>query len=429
MLSEKNLCDDKAAPPQRLVKLARAHIGNVSPAQSRRGWQLLQERSLRRTPQRRWMVLAALVPSLALAGLWLRSHTQRTLGFTVSSGHWEAGQLSARDTAPAAISFSDGTNFALAPGATGVLGEVDAHGAEFRLKQGHMDLSVTRRSGARWSVNAGPFKISVIGTKFSVDWQEQAQRLEVVLHKGEVHVAGPPISGLVKLAVGQRLWVDVAAQEVRIAQTSAAAPNVTQIATPTPAAAEVVNVEPSLAPTVHALRPQTTKVAVSPRAPKVERPADSWTTLVRSGDFDGVVQAAQSMGLAAALATRPAADLGALADAARYQRRPDMAVQALLAIRKRFTSHSLATEAAFQLGRIEETAGNRKGALGWYTQYLKDAPRGAFVGEAMGRQMEGVAHLQGRNAARPLAENYLRKFPTGDFAETARALVATSVIK
>lgn len=130
-----------------------------------------------------------------------------------------------------------------------------------------------------------------------------------------------------------------------------------------------------------------------------------------------------------ALAKRPAADLGALADAARYQRRPEIAVKALLALRKRFASHSLATEAAFQLGRIEETAGNRKLALAWYNQYLRDAPRGAFVGEALGRQMEGAAHLQGRNAARPLAETYLRKFAQGDFSDTARELIETSVVK
>ena len=103
--------------------------------------------------------------------------------------------------------------------------------------------------------------------------------------------------------------------------------------------------------------------------------------------------------------------------------------KALLALRKRFSSHTLASEAAFHLGRIEETAEDRKAALGWYTQYLKDSPRGVFAAEALGRQMEGVAHLQGRSAARPLAEQYLKRFPSGDFADTARMLVQGPVLK
>jgi hypothetical protein len=416
--------EDGASPPARLVNLARAHVGNVSAAQSKRGWQLLQERSLRRSPPRRWLLAAAVLPAMAAMAFWISGSSPEALDFKVTAGQWDAGQLSASNTTAAEMSFSDGTAFHLSPGTSGILGEVDAHGAQFRLKQGHMDLSVTRRSGARWAVDAGPFKISVIGTKFSVDWHENTQRLEVSLHKGEVHVSGPPIAGIVKLAVGQRLWVDVAAREVRIGQIDKA-----PVAAATRPPQQEPTIEPVADPVVEPAKTAVMKAPVAHRETQTDRQEVSWTKRVSAGDFAGVVASAESLGLQDTLAKHSPADLGALADAARYQRRPDIATKALLALRKRFSFHALANEAAFHLGRIEETSGNRKEALAWYTQYLKASPRGVFAAEALGRQMEGVAHLQGRSAARPLAEQYLKRFPSGDFADTAHALVEGPVLK
>lgn len=418
-----HLKEDGAAPPARLTNLARAHVGNVSAAQSKRGWQLLQERSLRRSPPRRWILAATLLPALAAIAFWLHDSAPKALDFNVTAGQWDAGQLSAPASSAAEMSFSDGTAFHLSPGTSGILGEVDAHGAQFRLKQGHMDLSVTRRSGARWAVDAGPFKINVIGTKFSVNWNEHTQRLEVSLHKGEVHVAGPPIAGIVKLAVGQRLWVDGAAREVRIGQIDAAPVAATRAPLHEP------SIEPTAEPVVEPAKAPAIKVTAPRRETQHDRMEESWTKRVSSGDFSGVVASAESIGLQTTFAKHSATDLGALADAARYQRRPDIATLALLALRKRFASHALANEAAFHLGRIEESAGDRKAALRWFTRYLKATPRGAFAAEALGRQMEGVAHLQGRGAARPLAEQYLNRFPSGDFADTARTLVQSPMIK
>jgi len=420
---QSNMKEASASPPESLLKLARTHVGKVSAAQSKRGWQLLQEKSLRRTPPRGWIIAATLLPALGVMALWLRGTTPKALDFTVTSGQWDAGQLSAPPTSTAEMSFSDGTAFHLSPGTSGILGEVDAHGAQFRLKQGHMDLNVTRRSGARWAVDAGPFKISVIGTKFSVDWHENTQRLEVLLRKGEVHVAGPPIAGIVKLAVGQRLWVDVAAREVRIGQIDAEPVAANQVPQAEP------TIEPATQPAIEPSESPVIKVPAVHREPQLDRSEEAWIKRVSAGDFAGVVTSAESIGLQTTLAKHSATDLAALADAARYQRRPDIATKALLALRKRFSSHTLASEAAFHLGRIEETAGDRKAALGWYTQYLKDSPRGVFAAEALGRQMEGVAHLQGRSAARPLAEQYLKRFPSGDFADTARMLVQGPVLK
>lgn len=419
----RKIINTNVSPPESLLKLARTHVGNVSAAQSKRGWQLLQERSLRRTPPRRWIIAVTLVPAVAAMALWLRGSTQKALDFNVTAGQWDAGQLSAPPTSAAEMSFSDGTAFHLSPGTSGILGEVDAHGAQFRLKQGHMDLSVTRRSGARWAVDAGPFKISVIGTKFSVDWHDSTQRLQVSLHKGEVHVAGPPIAGIVKLAVGQRLWVDVAAREVRIGQIDAKP----VVATQAPQAVEAI--EPDIQPSVDPVKSAMAKKLAAQQGPPSDRSQDTWTKRVSSGDFAGVVASAESLGLQTTLTKHSAADLSALADAARYQRRTDIATKALIALRKRFANNTLANEAAFHLGRIQETAGDRKGALAWYTQYLKASPRGVFAAEALGRQLEGVAHLQGRSAARQLAEQYLERFPSGDFADTARMLAETPVIK
>jgi hypothetical protein len=116
-------------------------------------------------------------------------------------------------------------------------------------------------------------------------------------------------------------------------------------------------------------------------------------------------------------------DLFAVADAARYRRRMDLARAALLAVKKRFPGSSRALDAAFLLGRVEEA--NERGlvkAVAWYDEYLRRAPRGTYAAEALGRKMTLTNKLEGAEQARPLAEEYLRRFPNGSYAGSARAL-------
>jgi hypothetical protein len=60
--------------------------------------------------------------------------------------------------------------------------------------------------------------------------------------------------------------------------------------------------------------------------------------------------------------------------------------------------------------------------LAWYDRYLGEAPRGRYAAEALGRKMLVVQKLRGSEAARPLAEDYVRRYPDGAYAELAHKL-------
>ncbi len=57
-------------------------------------------------------------------------------------------------------------------------------------------------------------------------------------------------------------------------------------------------------------------------------------------------------------------------------------------------------------------------------RYLGEAPNGEFASEALGRKLVAVQSVSGPQAARPIAKEYLRRFPRGGYATKARELAA-----
>jgi TolA-binding protein len=146
----------------------------------------------------------------------------------------------------------------------------------------------------------------------------------------------------------------------------------------------------------------------------------SWSKRVSAGDYAAVLAEAQAGGLDSTLAQRPLADLTAVSDAARYLGRSDVARQTLLAERERFAGSPDAKGAAFLLGRISQDGGDAKGAIAWFTVYLGEAPEGSFAAEALGRKLVAVRKVHGIEQAKPLAREYLDRFPNGAHAAIAR---------
>jgi TolA-binding protein len=147
----------------------------------------------------------------------------------------------------------------------------------------------------------------------------------------------------------------------------------------------------------------------------------TWHQQVAAGQFAEVIALAEARDLARVLREAPLDDLEALADAARYARRNDVARPALLALRERFAGSRAAREAAFLLGRLEEREGAARGALSWYERYLSDDPNGAYASQALGRQLSLSSEL-GAQRARAVAREYLLRFPRGPYAARAREL-------
>jgi hypothetical protein len=152
----------------------------------------------------------------------------------------------------------------------------------------------------------------------------------------------------------------------------------------------------------------------------------SWSQHVAAGEYDVVLREADSRGVDGAIRKGSLADVAALADAARYGGRTPLAKRALTAERSRFAGSSEARTAAFLLGRMAEDAdGDARAAIGWYDRYLAEAPKGPLASEALGRKMLLVFRTSGADAAKPIAEQYLRRYPSGSYATVARKYAGT----
>jgi hypothetical protein len=332
-------------------------------------------------------------------------------------------------TAPSGhVAFSDGSKLTLSPGGRGRIVALHAEGAEIGIEDGRASLEVVHRAGARWLVAAGPFAILVTGTAFDVRWSGADELLEVDLRSGSVTIRGPLAAAGIELTAGQKLVADLRAAQLRIERLTPEGRDEASSVTvePKPGESAVASaIQQSLAGAATSTRDP--EPAPRTRAPRRETAADdtkpSWAQRVASGDFRGVIADAEQRGLESTLAQATLGDLVALADAARYARKVDVAHRALLAQRERFAGSSAARTAAFLLGRLADTSESQPAAaIGWYDRYLAEAPIGEFASEALGRKLTAVQRVSGAPSARPVAQEYLRRFPQGPYAAKAREL-------
>ena len=421
-----------------LAALARRELGHLAPAAQERGLDAVRTRvALRR---RRWtwsLAVCSLATGAAMALLAPRllhrhgsldaEHEGPPLALQVEGASLASdGAIQApADVAPA-LRFGDGTVIALHPGTKGRLASVDGRGAHVAIADGTAAVSVVPRPHARWQIDAGPFAIHVHGTVFTAAWNAAEGRLDVNLQRGSVSVDGPLATGAISMRSGQRLTVSLRESRVLLRpmdEDDTPVPPTTATAEPTEQARTATPARPApIAPAraaEHALRETR-----EPRDAREVRPSHaSWPAALAAGDFAGIVGEA-TRDLSHVLRTASSDDLAALADAARYQRRDDLARRALEAQRQRFRGSPRAADAAFFLGRLDENGGaGLIRALHWYDRYLEEAPSGPYAAEALGRRMVALRELYGVTAARPVAESYVHRFPRGSYAGAAQALL------
>jgi len=344
------------------------------------------------------------------------------------------GVIEARGTAEPAVRFADGTVITLAKGTQGRLNSVDGRGAHLSIAEGTASVNVVPKPHARWRIDAGPFTINVHGTVFTAAWSPATGRLDVRMERGLVTVEGPLTGGPIALRAGQRLTVVPRESRVVLAQIDDRDDDAP--ADPSPPGKSILPgsnpTSPSLAtefapsaaanhaPTERPAAPMA--VSVARPAARPARPGRAWGASLAAGDFAAIVDDAER-DLPRVLASASSDDLAALADAARYRRRDDLARRALNVQRRRFAESPRAADAAFFLGRLDENdGGGLIHALRWYDRYLEEAPSGSYVAEALGRKMIALRELYGAARARDVADEYVRRFPRGSYAGAASAL-------
>jgi hypothetical protein len=417
--------DDRERPLQVLGDLARREIGGDVPTPEHdlgraRALAAFAKRSSRARRAAPWLVaLVAAAIACAIAALWI-ARREAPLRYAVHGAAASLGYVHAKpQESGAVVQFGDGSEIALAPGSAARIAEVGAHGARVQIESGTAKIHVMHLPGARWTIEAGPFAIAVLGTRFDVAWSPATQALDVRLHEGAIQVRGPLAPGGIDLRAGQHLVARGSEGEMHIddgaprAAEAPAPPSPTTSASATATAiARAANTDDETTP-----RPVDAPPRPAPRAPR-------WPARVAAGDFDGVLADASARGIDRAIRAVSLADLVALADAARYARRPDVARKALVAERDRFPRTAEARAAAFLLGRLADDAGGAPAdAIRWYDAYLAEAPGGAFAAEALGRKM--MAERRAKDpAAQRTATEYLRLHPAGPHAAAAREIAS-----
>jgi len=412
-----------------LAELGRDGVKQPTPAELDQGLSNLLARvgadGARRRGAMRWSLIAAAATVCVLGGIGLVSVSRRhsptreasTLSYQIEGGSvLEGGYLREHGHAGIKLLFSEGSKVVLTPGTRGRLRAVGTEGARLAVEHGTASFQVTPSGDRRWLVEVGPFLVTVKGTVFSVSWDPLSERFELMLRRGRVAVSGPVSGGDIILRAGQRLVVSLAKAETFITEESPEEPAPAAALTPTP---------PAVRPSVEGTMPAGLKPPAAPAASSVSNGARDrrWAHDLANGRWDRILEDAERAGVESTLDKASSEDLFALADAARYRRRRELALAALLAERRRFPDSPRALDATFLLGRVEEA--HERGetrAIAWYDEYLARAPTGAYAAEALGRKMTLTRELRGAGEARPIAEEYLRRFPRGSYAGLAHAL-------
>jgi hypothetical protein len=365
----------------------------------------------------RWVTasFAAAACVLVIAGAWfgvqgrVNKFTFEVQGADLSNPHY----VVAPAESDAHMKFSDGSTVDLVKNTRMRVQQVTAQGASLVLERGSAVTHVVHHADSNWKVFAGPFEISVIGTRFKADWDPQTETLQVDLYEGTIQIGGERAGEMAVLKNGQRFHAVGHKANWSISPIGGGAREAAADAMP----------QASVLASPSALTPeQLTPVEASSVAPPVPaRTQRDWAGALAKGEFSRIVSDAESRGIASCLDQCSVADVRYLADAARYTRRFDLAEQAFLALRRR--SASEAPTAAYLLGVINESQGRNASALRWYEQCASEAPRGRFVSDAQAGRLRMLMATHQHAEAQVAAKRYLRDYPRGVGEATAKKIL------
>jgi TolA-binding protein len=364
--------------------------------------------------RRFWLLGLGLAGAGALVFLVLARGGPSPLRVTVgASGEpAEPGSfISARPGEILPVGFSDGSRLLLAPDSAARVTATFARGARLVLESGRAQLAVVHRPGADWHLRAGPFDVHVTGTRFELGWRPATGELDLTMQEGRVVVSGGCLARPQEVGEGERLLASSLTRQWAVSSGE-------RIAATSP--------EATASPPVPGARPddlpEERPTAAGPARPSPDAP---WREAVARGQYREAMAMLDENAWARALRGASAADLMALANAARLADDPGHATSALLGLRRRFPHHGSAKLAAFTLGRLAFDQRHAYAeAATWFERYLQEAPRGELAREAAGRLIEAYGLAGNHAAAQGAAARYLDTYPTGPHADLARREMA-----
>lgn len=393
------------------------HVDNV---------RVVRERMPSRPPaepvKRRWpfAVGAVFAVAAALALAFASFQTGRAaLSFEVG-GKKEKGQvgtwIAAPDGADLPLKFSDGSAITVAPGTRARVTSLESTGAHILLERGRAVASVVHHENTRWEVAAGPFQVTVLGTRFTVSWDPLTEEFRLHLHEGKVLVSGSFLRAPQPVLQGQtlRALCKEGRSEIVALQNGGHADAL---------ASGEASAPPRALTQPDALGQSDSRSSDMPD-PRASDPLrrSSWVDLAAAGKFREAVESAEQSGFEAECRRASGRDLLTLGDAARLAKNPARARQAYLAAKGKIPGGGRAT---YGLGLVAfDQQRDLAEAAKWFEVYVAQHSSGGLRSEAQGRLIEAYQRMGHSEKARRVAQQYLIEYPTGAHAALARQLTS-----
>jgi TolA-binding protein len=154
---------------------------------------------------------AAAVLVMGLSAAWLWPSDSR-FSFWLGEGRIQ-GEVGAWLEAPTdseyVVDFEQGSRLTLGRSATARVVEAGESAVAVDLSRGALEADIVGNKKTKWTVEAGPFRVTVLGTVFTVLWDAREKVLDVKVKKGVVLVQGRGLSEHgVKVTRGNHLRAD-----------------------------------------------------------------------------------------------------------------------------------------------------------------------------------------------------------------------------
>lgn len=290
-------------------------------------------------------------------------------------------------------------------------------GATIGLVDGSLRFEVEDAHSGSWTVVAGPFSVSVVGTAFEVSWTAARGLLVVSVERGIVEVAdGRRLGARVRLVAGDTLRATLSnGWNVESKWSESARDWSRRVAGLAPARGarrELAILAKASSP------PDPRDTAARSR----ERSAPRWVELAQDARYADAMGLLDSRTIASIRRSASLDRTLLLADAQRLTGRLEEARETLEVHRRRAGGGTIAGQrAAVLLGRLAADRGRADDALEWFAK-AERGPSSRWQGEALGRSLL-LLRDQGRaKPARDLARRYLDRHPDGPWASVARLL-------
>jgi transmembrane sensor len=380
----------------------------------------LQERQLRRIknaplgprprPRRQWALATALSAAILGVGYFVTIERSESSGRDneMPSDWIEATSSSLPYRTP------DGSSIRLEEGSRGRFSS-NEEGSHFDLHNGRATFEVTKRRGQDWTVAAGRYSLHVVGTRFSVSYQQS--KLGVWVEEGRVAVSVPQRSDLILLEAGDQLM----AEGDRLTLDTQGNPANGWGAASTSVDSES-GTQASADPTADPLLPAD-PAHITPPAAAFNADEADWHALYAKGQYAEALRKAKHIGFETLMNTLSGSRLVDLADTARLGGDSAAALKALRALESRFPEVAAARDADFLMARLHAQRGETTAAIRGLTSYLERGEGTRYSLEALGRLIDLHSRSGHREEARSLAKRYLSRAPKGPYHRLAESVL------